>query len=1021
MRARNSLPILLLTALVLLPALAWAGANETPGKDKKPHRFGCYQTNLWEFGLTDWAIFDIYVCDLQHYARGTTYCDWSLDASEGGAGVWNYFTFCTDRRHDVMLMTGHGVSAPRTVVAQFRWNTAGRAARDSIFNYYNGILPGCLVKRDYPSDGDCSIEVNQTFYTNYFQTDQAFCWWATCYSSKLSMTGAAEARAFLGYDNSVLGSKCNCDQRTVLRRMNGWEGQDKRPLSQAISNINGICPPGGARLVAAGALNTVLSPSVLEWQPQGIVCTITPGWVKFDTSMDTDIAPETVVKAYGDGYLTGHAWSGDDRIDYLVIPTTAEPVIFYDVIESKAKSKADNARLDGNTMPRINAYGPNRDDFVWLTICPSLPVDYPRPLYPVPDPVTPTYPGAPTRLVTPVTNLTGVTQTVMVTLTDDAGWYAGSPQVQLMADGEAHVFTWDVDVPAGTLPGTTDAVHVTVTVEGGVPQTAAGIITVDAPMLINLAGPTVLRPASDPEDWQELLVHLENPSPDTTRLTGPTILDDLGWPNHHSWPDPLTLPPSTAETETLRLLVPVGTPPGTANNLRLEGDLDGEFWTFDLGRVSVGLPLDVGAPQPEACVPGNSDAMLRATVTNRSEANGYNVAVTAFESHGFPVITGSPLALPPAGTATLEIAIAIPPDPTLVGETGLVTVILEDPGSGLAFETALGYAIAPAVTVAGLEPPPVLYTGTLDGPFTWPFTLTNESDMELMGTATFMAGGLAVTPPSIDFFFGPGSDPFEGQVAVQVPPEFPAGVIEPGMLTIVTDTGIGDQTVAFDVPVQPPVAVDMIRRAVAGFPNTPGTITAVIENLRPAADMHVDWDWWDEHGFLVDPVAGMSDLPPAAQETLRVDYVIPVPDPGFATTVMDSDSVALNLHLLGDTGLPVEAMGSIWLMVLAEGGTPVPEGGTPAPTKLLANFPNPFNPTTLVRFHLAEPGAARLVVIDVTGRRVATLFDGPLAAGVHERRWDGRDDAGNPVASGVYLVRLETDAGRWAQKAVLVR
>jgi hypothetical protein len=85
------------------------------------------------------------------------------------------------------------------------------------------------------------------------------------------------------------------------------------------------------------------------------------------------------------------------------------------------------------------------------------------------------------------------------------------------------------------------------------------------------------------------------------------------------------------------------------------------------------------------------------------------------------------------------------------------------------------------------------------------------------------------------------------------------------------------------------------------------------------------------------------------------------------------------------------------------------------------NVPNPFNPSTRIRFELATAGPARLVAYDVGGRIVRTLVDAPLAAGAHAATWDGTDAGGRPAASGVYLLRLES-AGRSAVRRVaLVR
>jgi flagellar hook assembly protein FlgD len=65
--------------------------------------------------------------------------------------------------------------------------------------------------------------------------------------------------------------------------------------------------------------------------------------------------------------------------------------------------------------------------------------------------------------------------------------------------------------------------------------------------------------------------------------------------------------------------------------------------------------------------------------------------------------------------------------------------------------------------------------------------------------------------------------------------------------------------------------------------------------------------------------------------------------------------------------------------------------------------------------------AARCAVLDLFGRRVATLWDGPLGAGRREWLWDGRDDAGSPVPPGVYVALAEAGTTRLTRRLVLVR
>ncbi len=75
-------------------------------------------------------------------------------------------------------------------------------------------------------------------------------------------------------------------------------------------------------------------------------------------------------------------------------------------------------------------------------------------------------------------------------------------------------------------------------------------------------------------------------------------------------------------------------------------------------------------------------------------------------------------------------------------------------------------------------------------------------------------------------------------------------------------------------------------------------------------------------------------------------------------------------------------------------------------TAMRGNFPNPFNPRTRIEFSLAEAEPVRLDVFDIEGRRVRTLIDGPRPTGPQGISWDGLDQRGRALPSGVYLARL---------------
>jgi flagellar hook assembly protein FlgD len=71
------------------------------------------------------------------------------------------------------------------------------------------------------------------------------------------------------------------------------------------------------------------------------------------------------------------------------------------------------------------------------------------------------------------------------------------------------------------------------------------------------------------------------------------------------------------------------------------------------------------------------------------------------------------------------------------------------------------------------------------------------------------------------------------------------------------------------------------------------------------------------------------------------------------------------------------------------------------------NYPNPFNPSTRIPFVVPSAGHVTMTIYDVSGRRVSVLVDRTYDAGQHWAEWNGTNDAGNPVSSGIYVVRLD--------------
>ena len=95
--------------------------------------------------------------------------------------------------------------------------------------------------------------------------------------------------------------------------------------------------------------------------------------------------------------------------------------------------------------------------------------------------------------------------------------------------------------------------------------------------------------------------------------------------------------------------------------------------------------------------------------------------------------------------------------------------------------------------------------------------------------------------------------------------------------------------------------------------------------------------------------------------------------------------------------------------------------GVPEQFELGQNYPNPFNPTTKITFKLPEAATVNLTVYDVAGREVATLVREPMEAGTFEVEWNGRDNAGRMLPSGMYLYRLNAGTFTDSQTMVLLK
>ncbi|MDP7475006.1 MAG: T9SS type A sorting domain-containing protein, partial [Candidatus Marinimicrobia bacterium] len=79
---------------------------------------------------------------------------------------------------------------------------------------------------------------------------------------------------------------------------------------------------------------------------------------------------------------------------------------------------------------------------------------------------------------------------------------------------------------------------------------------------------------------------------------------------------------------------------------------------------------------------------------------------------------------------------------------------------------------------------------------------------------------------------------------------------------------------------------------------------------------------------------------------------------------------------------------------------------TPTKFSLMQNYPNPFNPSTTIQYHLNQQGTVNVSVYNLSGQKIRQLVDSNQDPGQHSVSWDGKDEKGIAVGSGMYFYRL---------------
>lgn len=182
-------------------------------------------------------------------------------------------------------------------------------------------------------------------------------------------------------------------------------------------------------------------------------------------------------------------------------------------------------------------------------------------------------------------------------------------------------------------------------------------------------------------------------------------------------------------------------------------------------------------------------------------------------------------------------------------------------------------------------------------------------------------------------------------------------------------------------------------------PSTGGDLTHTFSQIIPkiTSGWTCHWDDLSKVPYLFDPtMTKLITFDDTVSIRIKSEYIL-------ENELAGAMIWALGQDVIEDTQPLLETIGRTFRLatgIHSDQSLPVQS------FKLLSNYPNPFNPETMIRFQLPANSEVRLAVYSLTGRLVRTLVKGQRASGMHSVVWDATDDVGEPVSSGIYFYRL---------------
>lgn len=198
---------------------------------------------------------------------------------------------------------------------------------------------------------------------------------------------------------------------------------------------------------------------------------------------------------------------------------------------------------------------------------------------------------------------------------------------------------------------------------------------------------------------------------------------------------------------------------------------------------------------------------------------------------------------------------------------------------------------------------------------------------------------------------------------------------------------------------------------------------------------YTNYRWWSRDDSGIIPESASSN--PEQGTSGKDDPIINRPLPGIwiEMTQWEGDQTiskaapvdfSIKCEVTDSYGNSIEDIHSVNVggFLLAKSNSNNPDAEQliiPDEVTLLDNYPNPFNPSTTLKFGLPEDSNISLTIYSVSGQKILTLVEGFYTKGYHEIRWNGRNQTGNSVANGIYVYELRAGSQRFIKKMVFAK